>query len=280
MLSTRDIKRKIRSVGTIEQICRAMKAASSVKLRRAQQRIRGARPYADHMADLLRRFAAAGADHPYFQPRPVQATGFLVITADKGLAGAFNVNIIRAAESAFRGEPRSLLMPIGRKGAVFFGRRRYEIQASLSPMGAEPEFLEIAALADEAGRLFREGALDQVRVIYSAFRGGSRSDVANAQILPIEPPAETPSGSLDIICEPPADRILERLLPRYLRTVVFAAVLDSVASEHAARVAAMTQATSNAEDMIASLTLDYNKARQSGITGELLDIVGTAEALR
>jgi F-type H+-transporting ATPase subunit gamma len=279
MLSTRDIKRKIRSVGNIEQICRAMKAVSSVKLRRAQQRIRGARPYADHMSELLYRFAAGGAEHPYFQPRPVRAVGLIVITADKGLAGGFNVNIIRGAVTACQAAPAAGLITIGRKGTVFFTRRRYDVRATLSPMGSEPDFLQIAPLADTAARLFLEGAWDQVRLIYSAFRGGARTEIAEAQVLPIRPPRGM-APALDLLCEPPAAQILGRLLPRYLRTVLFTAVLDSVASEHAARVAAMTQATNNAEDMIRSLTLDYNKARQAGITGELLDIVGTAEALR
>jgi len=279
MLSTRDIQRKIRSVGNIEQICRAMKAVSSVKLRRAQQRIRGARPYADHMSHLLARFAAGGAEHPFFQRRPVRAVGLIVITADKGLAGAFNVNLIRAAALAAGAAPASQLITIGRKGAAFFARRRYQIQGSLSPMGPEPDFLQVAPLADAAGRLFAEGAWDEVRIIYSAFRGGARTQITESLLLPIEPPKEI-AGPLDLICEPPAGEMLGRLLPRYLRTVVFTAVLDSVASEHAARVAAMTQATTNAEEMIRSLTLEYNKARQAGITGELLDIVGTSEALR
>ena len=279
MLSTRDIKRKIRTVQNVEKICRAMKTVSSVKLRRAQQRIQGARPYADHMADLLHRVAAAGAQHPFLQPRPVNAVGFVVITADKGLAGAFNVNVTRAAARAWEAAPKASLITIGRKGTAFFARRDYPAERALSPMGSEPDFLEVASLADTAGQLFLDGTWDQVRLIYTAFRGGSRTEVTDTQILPIEPPQEV-SGPLDIICEPPAEQILGRLLPRYLRTIVFTAVLDSVAAEHAARLAAMTQATNNAEDMIRLLTLDFNKARQAGITGELLDIVGAAEALR
>lgn len=279
MLSTRDIKRKIRTVENIEQICRAMKTVSSVKLRRAQQRIEGARPYADQMADLLRRVAATGAQHPFFTPRPVEAVGFVVITADKGLAGSFNVNVTRAAARAYEAAPAASLITIGRKGTSFFARRDARAQAALSPMGSEPDFLEVAALADMAGRLFLEGTWDQVQLIYTAFQGGSRTEVTATQLLPIEPPEDV-AGPLDLICEPPAQQILGRLLPRYLRTVVFTAVLDSVAAEHAARMAAMTQATNNAQDMIRSLTLEFNKARQAGITRDLLDIVGAAEALR
>jgi F-type H+-transporting ATPase subunit gamma len=278
MQSTRDIKHKIRTVENIEQICRAMKTVSSVKLRRAQQRIQGARPYADQMADLLRRVAGAGAAHPFFEARPVETVGFVVITADKGLAGAFNVNVTRAAAKAWEAAPKASLITIGRKGTAFFARRNYPAEARLSPMGSEPDFLEVASLADTAGRLFVDGAWDQVRLIYTAFRGGSRTEVTETQILPVEPPQDV-SGPLEIICEPPAEQILGRLLPRYLRTVVFTAVLDSVAAEHAARLAAMSQATKNAEDMIRSLTLEFNKARQAGITRELLDIVGAAEAL-
>lgn len=278
MLSTRDIKRKIRTVRSIEQITQAMRTVSSIKLRRAEQRIRAARPYADELRTLLGRMAAGGVEHPYLTERPVEHTGVVAISSDKGLAGSFNANVIRAAIEQSRELPGASLVTLGRRVSDTIRRLGLPTEGSLSPMGAEPQPADVGPIADLIGELYRSGRWDRVVLVYTRFGGGTKIDLTTRQILPLERPEGVPAGG-DYIYEPPADRLLSMLMPRYLRTVIYTAVLDSVASEHAARMVAMTAATDNAEEMIDSLTLEYNKARQAAITKELIDIVGAAEAL-
>jgi F-type H+-transporting ATPase subunit gamma len=275
MLSTRDVRRKIQSVRNIEQICRAMRTVASVKLRRAQARIRGARPYADKMAEILGALAALDLEHPLLAARPVRTTGIIPISADRGLAGAYNSNAIRAVVASVTRTPHAELMPIGRKINDFSRRVGYTVRERLSPVGDPPEFTAVARVADAAAHLYAQGEWDAVELIYTRF-AGARQPVVSETLLPLQRPEGTPR---DFIYEPSAPALVDELLPRYIRTRIWTAVLDAAASEHAARVAAMGLATDNASDLIDSLTLQYNKARQLGITRELLDIVGTAEAL-
>jgi len=278
MLSTRDIKRKIRTVRSIQQITQAMKTVSSIKLRRAEQRIRAARPYAEQLSLLLGRLAAGELEHPFLVPRPVQAAGLVLITADKGLAGSFNANLVRAAVLRLRELPNPGVITLGRRGTDAMRRLGFRVQGSLSPLGAEPRAAEVAPLADQVGELYLAGVWDQVEVVYAHYYGGTRVAVVTQQLLPVVRPAQVERVG-EYIYEPAPEALLALLMPRYLRTQVHTAVLDSLASEHAARVTAMTLATDNAEDLIGQLTVQYNKARQSAITRELLDIVLAAEAL-
>jgi len=276
MLSTRDVRRKIRSVRNIEQITRAMKTVASVRLRRAEQRIRAARPYADKMAEMLASLGSLEIEHPLLQQRPVCTAGIIIIGADRGLCGSYNHNVMRHAAQAAHQVPQAELVPVGRKAGDFARRAGPAARAGLRRLGDEPSFSDVAAVADQAAGLYGAGEWDAVQLVYTRYLGGQQSQVVTERLLPIEPPRGAPR---EFIFEPRAPVLLEALLPRFIRTRVWTAVLDAQASEHAARMIAMTLATDNAQEMIDSLTLEYNKARQSSITKELLDIVGTAEAL-
>jgi F-type H+-transporting ATPase subunit gamma len=276
MLSSRDIQRKIRTVRNIQQICRAMKTVSSIKLRKAESRILAARPYADALRDMVGWLGGCDSPHPLLAVREVKRSVVVPISADKGLAGGYNTNVVRETLARTRTLAETTevrVAPIGRKVADVLRRMRYPIETQLAPLGQQPEFRTLAAFADHIGEAYAAGEIDQVELIYTRFGTG----VETIPLLPIVPPACGMAG--DIIYEPSPAMILDRLLPRYLRTVIYTAVLSSVAAEHAARVAAMTLATENADDLIDQLTMDYNKSRQAGITNDLTDIVGAAEAL-
>jgi len=275
MLSTRDIQRKIRTVQNIQQICRAMKTVSSIKLRKAEERILAARPYASALREVVARLGSADYAHPLLDVREIQRSCIIAISADKGLAGGYNTNVIREATHLVRSMNNVTVVPVGRKITDAFRRQGVTMETAISPLGATPEFRTIAALADHIGDLYAHGLLDRVELVYTEFGGR----VTTQQLLPIQPPAgEEVLG--DFIYEPNPGAILDQMLPRYLRTVLFTAVLSAVAAEHAARVAAMSLATENAEDLIGRLTLEYNKSRQASITSELVDLVGAAAALQ
>lgn len=275
MLSTRDIKRKIRTVNNIQQICRAMKTVSSIKLRKAEERILTARPYADALRTMVSRLAGGDLDHPLLEVRPIENTGIIAISADKGLAGSYNTNVIREALNLSRTVENVRGVPIGRKVTDAFRHNGLLIELSLPMLGAVPEYRTIAAIADQIGEHYQNGVWDRVYLVYTAFGSG----VVAQQLLPIQPP-EGEAAVGDFIYEPDPQTIITQLLPRYLRTLLFTATLSAVAAEHAARVASMTLATENADELIDELTRDYNKSRQAAITNELTDIVGAAESMR
>ncbi len=274
MISARDIKGKIRTVHNIEQICRAMKTVASIRLRRAEERLRRARPYRQGMADLVVRAARATQGHPFLQERPGARTAMLVVTSDRGLCGGYNANAVRRALAT--GTPdETVVAAVGRRGEMQLARRGYEIVERVVPIGGEPEAAAISRLADRLGERCEANELGRLVMVYARFLGGARSEVQAQLVLPVAPKEEAPE---EVIFEPPAREMLPGLMRRYLRAEVLGAVLEASASEHAARVAAMSAATDNAEEMIRSLTLEYNKARQAGITSELAELVGAAEA--
>lgn len=283
-VSTRDIRRKIRTIRNIQQICRAMKAVASVRLRKALIRLEGARPYASRIAALTSRLAAAGVEHPWLQPREeVRAEGFVVIGADKGLCGGYNVNLLRVARQTVDAAASPSMALLGRRPSSFFRRLNYDVREPAALLTAEPQWETVASIADAVGALYDQGVWDRVQVVYTHFISTGKQEIVVEQVLPVEAgavPGEAAGTASDYIFEPSAEGVLARLMPRYLRTRLFLAALEASASEHAARVIAMSAASENAEDMIGTLTLRYNKARQAAITRELTDIVGTAEALR
>ncbi|OPZ84843.1 MAG: ATP synthase gamma chain [bacterium ADurb.Bin429] len=275
MLSTRDIQRKIRTVRNIQQICRAMKTVSSIKLRKAEERILAARPYTDALSEMVAGLANSEYTHPLLAVREVRRTLIVAVSADKGLAGAYNTNLIRETLAQVRAQHGDVaLIPVGRKVADTVRRLGYTTEAVINPLGGEPQFRTFAALADQIGELYTEEKIDRVLLVFSRFGGG----ITTQQLLPLAA-LDGDGATGDVIYEPSPAGILEQLLPRYLRTSLYTAVLSAVASEHAARVAAMSLATDNAEEVISQLTMDYNKSRQASITNELVDIVGAAEAL-
>ncbi|MFB3883059.1 MAG: ATP synthase F1 subunit gamma [Armatimonadota bacterium] len=273
MRSTRDIRSKIRTVRNIEQICRAMKTVSSIRLRRAEQRLAGARPYHEKLAELVGHLAAVTTDHPFLHDPPTGSTGLIVVTSDRGLCGGYNAAAVRAALAA-AAPADTLAIAIGRRGAVHLRVQGYQIIDQMA-LGGSPRVSEVSEMADRVGQRYLEGEVAKLIVVYTQFLGGTRTKVRTDTILPVQ---QAHVAATDVIFEPAPAEMLPGLMRRYLRNEILAAVLESATSEHAARVAAMTAATDNAEEMIQRLTLDYNKARQAAITTELTEIVSAAES--
>ena len=287
MATLRDIRRRIRSVESTQKITRAMKLVAAAKLRRAQERILAARPYAVKMAELLASLVrrAEGEAHPLLVRRPPTRKRLVVISADKGLCGAFNSNILRASLGFLReqGETSLTLVVVGKKARDFYRRRPYQIKSEMLGFFDHLAYSHAQELAGGLMQEYLAGEVDEVHLMYNEFRSVAVQRVKREQLLPIEP-AEAAEGQGqaggDYIYEPSPEAILAALLPRHVTTQVYRALMESVAGEYGARMTAMEAATKNAKEMIGVLTIQYNKARQERITKELLDIVGGAEALR
>ncbi|HUG37133.1 MAG TPA: ATP synthase F1 subunit gamma [Candidatus Limnocylindrales bacterium] len=287
MATLRDIRRRIRSVQSTQKITRAMKLVAAAKLRRAQERITEARPYAVKMAELLAGLVTRAGDeaHPLLARRTTGRKRLVIITADKGLAGAFNSNVLRAALQFLRaaGNTDVTLVVVGKKARDFYRRRQWTVKSEMLGFFDRLAYAHAQELAGQLMRDYLEGEVDEVHLLYNEFRSVAVQRVRREQLLPIEPETAAAAGDAsagDYLYEPSPDAILAALLPRHVTTQVFRALMESVAGEHGARMTAMEAATKNAKEMIDVLTIQYNKARQERITKELLDIVGGAEALR
>jgi len=287
MATLRDIRRRIRSVQSTQKITRAMKLVAAAKLRRAQERILSARPYADKMGELLAHLVsgADGAGHPLLEQREGPRRQIVVITADRGLAGAFNSNILRRAIEFVRESNTAelTLVVVGRKARDFFRRRPYTIKRDMVGFWDRLAYSHAAELADYFMQQYLEGEVDELHLLYNEFRSVAVQRPVRRQLLPIPSVAEAEgeaAAPVDYIYEPGPEAILGDLLPRHVRMQVYRALMESLAGEYGARMTAMEAATKNAKEMIDILTIQYNKARQEKITKELLDIVGGAEALK
>jgi F-type H+-transporting ATPase subunit gamma len=290
MANLKDIRRRIRSVKNMQQITKAMKMVSAARLRRAQERVIAARPYANTMTRVLEDLAARaeGYSHPLLEPRGDENYLFVFVTSDKGLCGAFNTNMLRAASAFMRDNPekRVRIMPIGRRGRDFFRRRGVEIPAEhVNVTAKHVTYEDAAAIAREVVDLYldEELAIDKVFLYYNEFRSVISQVVTLKQILPIgafergeEPPGET---LIDYIYEQPPEQLFARLLPKYIETQVFQALVESTASEHGARMTAMDAASKNASELVERLTLYANRVRQAAITNEIIEVVSGAQAL-
>lgn len=287
MANLLDIRRRIRSVKNTQQITKAMKMVSAAKLKRAQDRVVAARPYAAKMTQVLGRLAARAGDSfhdPLLDERGDQHYLLVLITADKGLAGAFNANLIKAAQIFLQENAGKQveLLAIGRKGRDFFRRRQINIvgeYVGLTGKGRieHEEALDVAR--DIMRRFTEDESLDKVFIIYNEFKSVLQQRVVVEQLLPV-PRVETgPQQTIEYIYEQPPAEIFGRLLPRYVETQVFRALLESVASEHGARMTAMDSATKNAGELINHLTLTMNRIRQAAITKEIIEVVSGAAAL-
>jgi F-type H+-transporting ATPase subunit gamma len=288
MATLRDIQRRIRSVQSTQKITRAMKLVAAAKLRRAQERILAARPYAAKMGELLGNLVSAagsdGAPHPLLEQREGPRRQVVIITADKGLAGAFNSNVIRRALEFVRESnvTEVTLVVVGRKARDFYRRRQWTIKRDLIGFWDQLAYSHASGLADYFMQQYLDGEVDEVYLIYNEFRSVVVQRPVREQLLPIPRKAEgeADAAAVDYIYEPDPRAILDELLPRHVRTQVFRALMESLAGEYGARMTAMEAATKNAKEMIDVLTIQFNKARQEKITKELLDIVGGAEALK
>jgi F-type H+-transporting ATPase subunit gamma len=289
MATIRQIRQRIKVAKNIQQITKAMKMVAAARLKRAQDRVQAARPYAKTMREMMTSLATAvggQVQHPLLRSRAPRNIGFLIITSDRGLAGSYNSQMIRRASEILReyDKNRVKLYLVGRKGIQFFSRRGFDIAAEFQINNTAVAFTEAQNITNRLRKDFESEELDQVIMLYTRFFSPITQKAEDVQLLPIQTPDteedSTPQGAEDYIFEPAADELLQALLPRYLEGQVYQALLESVASEHGSRMTSMTNATDNAGKMISSLTLQMNRARQAGITREISEIVGGAEALK
>lgn len=284
------LRRRLRSIRNTRQITRAMEMVSAAKLRRAQDVLMAGRPYAAKLHELLSRLAPgvdAGA-HPLFQARPVHRRVLVPITADRGLAGAFNAQIVKRTESMLRETPESAsLVCAGRKGYDYFRTKRWPILSSVTDFGGKLSVPRSRGLADRLIELFVSGQADEVVLIYNAFVSTVAYHLTVEKLLPLDPGEilaasgqEHARRGTEYILEPSAKRVFSELPPRYVQGRMYIVLAETFAAEHSARMVAMSGATKNCDDLISSVGMRMNKARQAAITKEILEIVAGAEALR
>ncbi|MHB0912531.1 MAG: ATP synthase F1 subunit gamma [Armatimonadota bacterium] len=281
MATMRDIRRRIRTVRNIQQITKALKMVAAARLQRAQSRAAAARPYSDEMLALMGQLAsvAGSVEHPLLAVRAPEKVGVIMVTSDRGMAGSYNTSVIRQVlEFAGPNPERVKLITVGKKGRAFFAKRGYAIAAEFDMPSAQIGFAEAQAIGRTAREMFVNGEVDVVHLVYTRFYSAITQRVTSLQLLPLAASAEAQPE--EYIFEPSAGELLSRLLPRYVDAEVYHAMLESLASEHGARMTAMSSATDNAGEMIDRLTLDLNRARQATITKELAEIVGGADALK
>jgi F-type H+-transporting ATPase subunit gamma len=284
MSTLRVLRRRIRSVQNTQQITKAMEMVAAAKLRRAQAKAVAARPYAVKITEMLNNLAGAASelDHPLFKAREVKNTALVLVTSDRGLCGAYNSNLLRAAEQRLRAAaaPTSLVL-VGKKGRDYFKRRRYPVIAVHTPLPTEASLEFARMLTEDLIARFLDGSVDRVEIMFTRFITALHRKVVVEPFLPVgASTANAPGAGGGAIFEPDAESIFAELLPRYATAKLFAALADALASEHSARMIAMGSARKNAGELIDLLTLRRNRLRQAAITKELLDIVGGAEALK
>ena len=290
MASLLDIRRRIRAVKSTQQITKAMKAISASRLRRAQEAMIGARPFASQMERVLGGLASQvdTSAHPLLTQRtldaPERPSLVIVVSADKGLCGGFNTNIVKQAAEVITtaGGAGITLGLVGRKGRDFFQKRGLDVRFELVNIFAKLKYAHAQAIAREAVAAFTGGEVESVQVVYNEFKNVLQQNVVVNQVLPITPLVSRDLGGEqlpDYLYEPDPAQIFDSLIPRHVEVQFYRALLESAASEHAARLTAMEAATKNATEMIADLTLYMNKVRQAKITGEIIEIVSGAEAI-
>ncbi len=297
MATLREIKRRIRGVKNIAQVTRALEAVSASRVRRAQMQVLATRPYAQQAWEVLTSLAlqaGAGANiHPLLARRPVKVTGLIVVTSDRGLCGPYNINVMRQALEFIRDrQAPAQVVGVGRKGRELLIRSGQNVVAEFSNLSPAPSALEISPIGRVAVDDFLAGRIDEVHVAYTDFINTLQQKATVKRLLPLtiegervmsEYTAGAQEGRLarrEYLYEPSRQVLLDTLIPRFIEMQVYQAILESLASEHSARMVAMRNATDSARDLVGQLTLTYNKARQQSITGELLDIAGGAEALK
>lgn len=291
MASGRDIKRRITSVKNTRQITRAMKMVAAAKLRRAQETVLGSRHYAHKIKDLMNRLIAAyvGAEktpHPLFEKRLVKNALILVYSSDKGLCGAFNSNLFKAAMKFIQENPGVTyhISSVGKKGRDYFRRRDVKMEKCWLDFSSKVNYEFSAGIAKDVIDMFTQGAVDKVYLLYNRFRTVMVQDVILEPLLPLaSEEAEEPSGTnlaRELLYEPSAEEVLSAIVAQYVKFQVHQGLLESWAGENGSRMVAMDSATRNAGDMMGRLTLAYNRARQSAITKELIEIVSGADALK
>lgn len=282
MPSARDIRRRIKSVKNIQQITKAMKMVAAARLRRAQERANASKPYTDKIREMLADVVGNTKDssHPLLAVRDVERVAYLIVGADKGLAGAYTSNLIREVLPNVRGKNGVHLLTVGRKARDYFKRRGYTIDQEYTGFSEKPTHQHAVDIAREVAKAYAEGTYDEVYLVYTQFFSPINQKPTTIRLLPVETAGAGEEEPRDYIFEPSAEEVLALLLPKYLETVVYGALLQAAASELGSRMTAMGSATENAEELISKLVLNYNKVRQANITREISEIVGGAEALK
>lgn len=296
----KEISRRIKAVKSIQQVTSAMKLVAAANLRRAQERVIAARPYAKQLEAILHRLAGTGTiSHPLFEVRERRKVAYVVIASDRGLCGSYNINLIRKSAQVLRDETAEpMLITIGRRVRDFYSRRQTPIAQEYTGLPEDPSYALARELAGTLMKLFLDREVDEVRLVYTEFFSALNQKPAEMQLLPVQHPGAGDAASEEAaasddgwhaglgewkppyIFEPDATSVLSSLLPKYVETQVYRVLLEAKASELGARMTAMSTATDNATEMIDKLTLLFNRARQAGITQEISEIVGGAEALK
>ncbi len=289
MANLKEIRLRITSVNGTMQITSAMKMVSAAKLKRAQDAIIRMRPYAEKLQEMLQNVSSSldASENKYAAQREVKNVLVVAITSNRGLAGGFNNNVVKEIRSQMHGDLKGKnvkILSIGKKAFDVYKRTANHTTAGFSDTPYEVfdqlTFENASSISEELMKQFVEGKYDRVILVYNKFKNAATQIVVTEQMLPIQPPVQQTSVTADYIYEPSKLEILEDLIPRSLKTQFFKALLDSNAAEHGARMTAMHKATDNAAELVKELKLTYNKARQAAITGEILEIVGGAEALK
>lgn len=282
--SPRVVKRKIRAIGNIKKITRAMQMVSASKLKKVQTRLLELRPYSDKIREFLLGLSSqvADLDYPLFQARAqVKTIALVVVMADKGLCGSYNANMMRYVQKFMDEQKKPVrVIAIGRKSVEWFKKQQVALQAEYIQLPTEIPFSQIKSMTRELVELFTSGGADEVYLLFTRYVNAITFKPGHVKFLPIEADKGSVKLAHEYEFEPEPRKILDRLIPRYVEVSFQRLLLESMSSEHAARMNAMRNATDSATDLISSLTLLYNNARQAGITRELLDIVGGAEALK
>ncbi|MEZ0471021.1 F0F1 ATP synthase subunit gamma [Luteimonas salinilitoris] len=287
MAGGREIKTKIKSVQNTRKVTRALEMVSASKIRKAQERMKASRPYARAMKQLIGHLAQANSEfrHPYLVEREqIKRVGYLIVSSDRGLAGGLNNNLFRKLLGEIRGHQQQGVevdvVTIGQKATTFFRRIKVNMLASVTHLGDTPQVEQLVGVIKVMLDAYSEGGMDRVFLVYNDFVNTMSQRAAFDQLLPL-PASDEPVArhDWDYIYEPDAEAVLEHVLTRYIESLVYQAVMENVASEHAARMVAMKAASDNATKLIDTLNLSYNKARQAAITQEISEIVGGAAAV-
>ncbi|MCL6519697.1 MAG: ATP synthase F1 subunit gamma [Armatimonadetes bacterium] len=285
MAGIREIRRRIKTIRNVQQITKALKLVSAARLQRVQSKVAEGRPYAREMHSLIMDLSAVGAQisHPLLEVREPVNIGVLVITSDRGMAGGYSTNVIRKVDTLIKpyGKEHVKLVIVGRRANVYYVKRGYDIASFLPMPTSEITFAEARQIGREIMSLFETKQVDVVYIVHTRFFSAIKQQVTELQLLPVRPQSsDERQEQIEYIFEPLPGALFASLLPRYVNNQIYQAMLESLASEHAARMTAMTLATDNAEDMISDLTVQYNRARQAAITKELTEIVSSAEAVK
>ena len=283
MANLKDIRDRIKSVKSIQKVTKAMKMVAAAKMRRAQENMEKARPYNHRLVEIIQHLlpSVERSMLPLLEVREVKRIAYVVVTSDRGLAGSFNSSILRKAHNDIDefGKQNVDIFCIGKKAKDYFKSRKYNIIASYSDFWSDLNFNQSMKIGSTIINHFLDLSVDEIRVTYNEFVNVATQATVSEKLLPIELNDDELSDA-DFLYEPSKDKIVKSLIPRYLNAQVWKYLLESYASEQAARMVAMENATTNSEDMIKNLTLEFNKARQAAITTEMLEIVSGAEALK